>query len=78
MSKVFLLLLLVILGLIIFSIVILYSKDIPGFKIMLLGINITLFGGIFALNSNLNLGVIEFLIAFIGLIISFVGLLKKD
>jgi len=37
-----------------------------------------LFGGIFALKSNLKIGVLEYSIAFLGLIISVVGFLKKD
>ena len=37
---------------------------------MLLGINITLFGGIIAIDPDSNLGGIEYLIALSGLIIS--------
>jgi len=53
-------------------------KGASGFKVMLLGINITLFGGIIAVDPNSNLGGIEYLIALLGLIISAIGLGKKD
>jgi len=54
------------------------KKGASGIKIMLLGINITLFGGIIAVDPNSNLGGIEYLIALLGLIISAIGLGKKD
>jgi hypothetical protein len=54
------------------------ARGIPGFKLMLLGINITLFGGIIAVDPNSDLGGIEYLIAFVGLIISVTGLIKND
>lgn len=54
------------------------QKSISGHKIMLLGINITLLGGIFAVDPNSNLGGFEYLIVILGLIISVIGLLKKD
>lgn len=61
------------------GIIILVSKNsISGLKIMLLGINITLFGAIFALKSNLKIGVLEYSIALLGLIICVVGFIKKD
>lgn len=53
-------------------------KGSSGFKLMLLGINITLFGGIIAVDPNSNLGGIEYLIALIGLIFSIIGFGKKD
>ena len=49
-----------------------------GIKVMLLGINITLFGGIFAIAPNLNLGGIELFIVCIGLLISIMGLKKEN
>ncbi len=54
------------------------KKDISGFKIMLMGINITLFGSILALDSNSNFSGFQYLIALSGLVISAIGLLKKD
>lgn len=54
------------------------KKGKSGLKIMLLGINITLFGGIIAVDQNSNLGGIEYLIALLGLIISIIGLGKDD
>ncbi|MTI65476.1 MAG: hypothetical protein FH753_02635 [Firmicutes bacterium] len=44
---------------------------------MLLGINITLFGGIIAVDPNSNLAGVEYIIALTGLIISIVGLEKN-
>lgn len=54
------------------------KKGTSGLKIMLLGINITLFGGVFAVALHNNLVGVEYLIALLGLIISALGLLKKD
>jgi len=54
------------------------KKGATGLKIMLYGINITLLGGIIAVDPDSNLGGIEYLIAISGLLISFLGLLKKD
>lgn len=53
-------------------------KGVSGIKLMLLGINITLFGGILAVDPNTSLGGFEYLIALIGLIFSIVGFGKKD
>ena len=69
---------LVVLGLIVGFIVYGLKKGASGIKIMLLGINITLFGGIIAVDPNSNLGGIEYLIALSGLVISLIGLLKKE
>ena len=41
-------------------------KGVSGLKLILLGINITLLGGIAAIDQNTNLGGIEYLIAVIG------------
>lgn len=61
-------------------VIVIYSlrKGTSGIKIMLLGLNLTLFGGILAVDPDSNLRGIEYLIAFIGLIISAVGLLKSE
>ena len=69
---------LVLLGLFVGFIILGLKKGASGFKIMLLGINITLFGGIIAIDPDSNLGGIEYLIALSGLIISLIGLEKKD
>jgi len=68
----------IVLGLIVWFIVSGLKKGNSGLKIMLLGINITLFGGIIAVDPNSNLGGIEYLIALLGLIISIIGLGKND
>ncbi|TDX49158.1 hypothetical protein [Orenia marismortui] len=70
--------LLIILGVIISLIVVSIRNGVSGIKLMLLGINITLFGGIIAVDPNSNLAGIEYLIAVTGLIISIVGSRKKD
>lgn len=54
------------------------KKGASGLKLMLLGINLTLFGGIIAVDSSSSLLGIEYLIALIGLIISIVGLRKNN
>lgn len=54
------------------------KKGVSGLKLMLLGLNITLFGGIIAVDPNSGLGGIEYLIALLGVIISIVGLGKKE
>lgn len=59
-------------------IIITLKKGVSGVKIMLLGISITIFGGILAVDPNSNLGGIEYLISFIGVILSVVGLGKRD
>lgn len=60
------------------GIIIALKKGVSGVKIMLLGISITIFGGILTVDSNSNLGGIEYLISFIGVILSVVGLGKRD
>lgn len=55
-----------------------FKKDVSGVKIMLLGINITLLGGIIAIDPDSNLGGFEYFIVIFGLIISIIGLMKKD
>jgi len=54
------------------------KKGAPALKLMLLGINITLLGGIIAVDPDSNLAGIEYLIALSGLIISLIGLIKED
>lgn len=73
-SLIFLVVLSIIVGIIVLGL----RKSASGLKIMLLGINITLFGGIIAVDPNSNLGGIEYLIALSGLLISLIGLEKKD
>jgi hypothetical protein len=55
-----------------------FKKGASGLKVMLLGISIMFLGGIFAVDSNSNLGGVEYLIVFIGLIVSVIGFGKKD
>ena len=73
-SLIFLVVLSIIVGIIVLGL----RKSASGLKIMLLGINITLFGGIIAVDPNSNLAGIEYFIALSGLIISIIGLMKKD
>jgi len=54
------------------------KKRPSGLKIILLGINITLVGGIIAVDPNSYLAGIEYLIVLSGLIISLIGLTKED
>lgn len=54
------------------------KEGTTSFKIMLMGINITILGGIIAIHTNHSYGGAEYLIAFIGLVISAIGLVKKD
>ena len=60
------------------SMVYVVKKGTSGIKVMLLGINLTLLGGIFAVSPKSNLGGTEYLIVIFGLIISFIGIGKKD
>ena len=53
-------------------------KGVSGIKLMLLGISITLIGGIIAVDPSSSLGGFEYLIVFTGLILSIIGLGKKD
>ncbi|MBX4264396.1 hypothetical protein [Clostridium estertheticum] len=71
-------LLIVIFGLIVTTLVTV-RNGFSGLKLMLLGISIILCGGIIALSPKTNyVGGIVYLIICIGLIISFIGLWKKD
>ncbi len=54
------------------------GKGVSGIKLMLLGISITLFGGILAVDPETNIGGIEYLITLIGLVFSIIGFGKKD
>jgi uncharacterized membrane protein YadS len=65
---------------VIFLILILRSikKGVSGLKLMLLGINITLVGGVVTLDNNLSLGVLGYFIVVVGLILSFIGSTKRD
>jgi len=53
-------------------------KGTSGLKVMLLGINLTLFGGIIVVDTNSNIGGIEYIIILLGLIISAIGLRKEE
>lgn len=61
-----------------FLVVLSLRKGTSGIKIMLFGLNLTLIGGIVAVDPNSNLNGIEYLIALAGLIISAIGLRKND
>lgn len=50
------------------------EKDTSGIKMMLLGINITIFGGILVIDPNSYLKGIGYCTSFVGLIISLIGL----
>jgi len=54
------------------------KDNVSGLKIMLLGINITLFGGIIAVDPNSYLAGFEYLIVLSGLVLSVMGFVKKD
>jgi phosphotransferase system glucose/maltose/N-acetylglucosamine-specific IIC component len=54
------------------------SEGASGLKAMLFGLNLTIMGGIVAVDPNSNLGGFEYLIVLLGFIISFIGLKKKD
>lgn len=73
-----LLVVLILLALVGGIIILTLKKDASGVKIMLLGISITIFGEIIAVDSNSSLEGIEYLISFIGVIISIVGFVKRD
>jgi len=74
---VFLLVFVLLIGLV-FLVVLSLRKGTSGIKIMLFGLNLTLIGGIVAVDPNSNLNGIEYLIALAGLIISAIGLRKND
>lgn len=73
-----LILFLALLGVMAGLIALIVKKDVSGLKLMLLGLNITLFGGILVVDSTTDLGGIEYLIALVGLIISVVGIVFKE
>ena len=54
------------------------TKGVSGKKLMLLGINITLFGGILLVDPNYNHGIIVYIIALMGLIFTIIGFVTKD
>ncbi len=53
-------------------------NSISGIKLMLLGINITLLGGILLIDPNRNHGFIAYIAAFLGVVISIIGFGKKE
>lgn len=69
---------LILIGLLVYLIVISAKKGKSGLKLMLLGIQITLIGGIIAVDPDSNLDGIEYLIVLIGLVFSIVGLNKNE
>ncbi len=75
---IYVLLSLIVFGTITSLIIINIRKGISGLKLMLLGINITLLGGIIAVDPSSNLAGFEYLIVITGLIISIVGLGKDN
>ncbi|NIK11650.1 hypothetical protein [Alkalibacillus almallahensis] len=54
------------------------KSNTSGTKFMLLGLSILLLGGIIAVDGNSDLGGFEYLIVFIGLILSVVGFGKDN
>lgn len=54
------------------------SRRNSGIKLMLLGINLTLVGGILAVDPHSSFGGLEFVLVLGGLIVSFLGLSSKD
>ena len=54
------------------------KKEVSGLKIMLLGINISIVGGVVVLDNKLSLGVFGYLIVIGGLVLSFIGSNKRD
>jgi hypothetical protein len=69
---------LAIVGLLVTLIILRSRKGISGIKVMLLGINVTLLGGIIAVDPDTNLAGIEYLIAVLGLVICVAVVGKKD
>ena len=69
---------LAVLGSVVVLIVSGFRKGASGVKVMLLGINITLLGGIIAVDTNSSLGGVEYLIVLLGLVVSIIGFEKKD
>lgn len=74
-NTILLLLFLILLG---GAVVYLARKGVSGLKLMLLGIHITIFGGIIAVDPNSNLAGVEYLIALSGFLISIKGFGKED
>lgn len=54
------------------------SDGTSGLKVMLLGLNLMILGGIVAVDPDSNLAGFEYLTILLGFIISFIGLRKKD
>ena len=77
MSILILITLLLLIGILIWTIIFLVKKK-SSTKIMLLGISIILTGGVIAVDTNSNLGGIEYIIVLAGLIISVLGFSKDD
>lgn len=54
------------------------KKGASGIKVMLLGLQITLIGGILAIDPESSLGGLEYFICLAGLVISIIGLVKNS
>lgn len=72
------LLILGLLGLIVYLVVTGFRKGASTVKVMLLGINLTLFGGMLEIGPHSNIGGVGYLIALLGVIISAIGFRKND
>lgn len=68
----------VILGLTIGLILFGLKNRVTGIKLMLLGISIIIFSCIIAVDPDTNLGGIEYLIAFSGLLVAIIGFGKSE
>lgn len=69
---------LILLGIIALVIFVLIKKGASGIKIMILGISISIFGGIFVVDPTKNISGIEYIIPLLGLIISIIGYGKSE
>ncbi|MBU3156451.1 hypothetical protein LL037_07865 [Clostridium estertheticum] len=61
-----------------YSIIYAFDKGTSGIKVLLLGINLTLAGGIFAIIPDFDVNGVWYLLVLFGLIISFKGISKTD
>jgi hypothetical protein len=65
-------------ALVVFFIITTLGKGQSGIKLMLLGIQITLVGGIIAFDPNSNLEGFEYLIVLLGFVFSMFGFSKRE
>ncbi|MEI5906616.1 hypothetical protein WAK64_06040 [Bacillus spongiae] len=54
------------------------KKTTSGIKIMLLGLHVTVIGGIIAMDDQSSLGGFEFIIILVGLGVAFIGIFKGE